>query len=105
MGLSFVHFSKLTNRTTFTPLSVLYNSATVEELCKRGYKVRAATRDISKTTLFAEKLNKLYGEGLFEAVAVPDFTIENAYDAHLEGELLFHVIFQIAISLEYLTGR
>ncbi|KAK9896796.1 NAD(P)-binding protein [Cystobasidium minutum MCA 4210] len=60
-------------------------SATVEELCKRGYKVRAATRDISKTTLFAEKLNKLYGEGLFEAVAVPDFTIENAYDAHLEG--------------------
>lgn len=62
------------------------NSATVEELVKRGYKVRVSTRDISKTTLFEEKLKKLYGDGLFEAVKIEDYTAPGAYDDALKGE-------------------
>lgn len=59
---------------------------TTEELVKQGYKVRAATRDASKTIPLAEKLKKLYGDGLFEAVVVKDFTAQDAYKEAMQGE-------------------
>lgn len=62
------------------------NSATVEEFVKRGYKVRVSTRDISKTAQFEEKLKKLYGDGLFEAVQIEDYTAPGAYEEALKGE-------------------
>ena len=63
-------------------------SATSEELVKRGYKVRAATRDVARTKPFADKLDKLYGSDLFEAIHVKDPAAPDAYEGTLKGRLL-----------------
>lgn len=79
----------------------LIGSATSEELVKRGYKVRAATRDVARTKPFADKLDKLYGSDLFEAVHVKNPAAPDAYEGTLKG---VSGILHIAADSSFVTG-
>lgn len=73
------------------PLHLFYSSATADELLRRGFKVRAATRDLSKTVPLRKKFEGLYGEGVFEAVEMEDMASKEAWLQALAGELI-HIV-------------
>jgi uncharacterized protein YbjT (DUF2867 family) len=68
----------------------LIGSATADELLRRGFKVRAVTRDASKASALAAHFDKSYGAGQFGVVAIEDATRADAYDQVLKGSLATH---------------
>lgn len=67
-------------------------SHVVEQFLRYGYKVRAAVRNPSKESWAVDLFGKLYGKENFELVAVPDFTIEGAYNEFAKGKSPLHAL-------------
>lgn len=56
-----------------------------DQLLTAGYRVRGTVRSFQKAAWMDEFFRNKYGEGKFQLVAVPDFTIEGALDEAVKG--------------------
>lgn len=57
-----------------------------DQFLRHGYKVRATVRDPAKDAWAVKLFSKLYGNGRFELVAVPDMEPEGAFDEVVKGK-------------------
>lgn len=78
----------LTPSSTVEALLIPRSRSTVDALVSRGFKVRGVTRDVGKTQLLKNKIDKLYGPGNVEFVQIGDSTRPDAYLAALQGEIV-----------------
>ena len=62
------------------------NSAIVELLIQKGFRVRGVGRSAARAALFKEKLESNYGKGTFEFAEVADQTTESAFELALSGK-------------------
>lgn len=62
-------------------------SAIADDLLRRGYRVRGATRNLSKAAPLEEKFANLYGQGKFETVELKDLTSKEEWLGAVKGIL------------------
>lgn len=61
-------------------------SHTVDQLLKKGYRVRGAIRSLEKGRWIQDYADKTYGTGKLELVVIPDMGQPNAYDEAVRGQ-------------------
>ncbi|CAG8958193.1 hypothetical protein HYFRA_00000545 [Hymenoscyphus fraxineus] len=60
-------------------------SHVVNKFLEAGYRVRGTTRDLKKLQGIIGTWETQYGKDRFEAVVVPDMSVEGAFDASMQG--------------------
>jgi len=60
-------------------------SHVADQLIQAGYHVRGTSRSKSKADFLYERFDKLYGEGKFKCVEVPDMVADKAFDDAVKG--------------------
>ncbi|CAG8979338.1 hypothetical protein HYALB_00002463 [Hymenoscyphus albidus] len=60
-------------------------SHVVAKFLEAGYRVRGTTRDLKKLQGIIGKWETQYGKDRFEAVVVPDMSVEGTFDASMQG--------------------
>ena len=68
-----------------TGISGFLGSHVADQFLQAGYLVRGAAREVSKVDSIKKAFDKKYGEGKLEVVAVPDITIDGAFDEAVKG--------------------
>jgi len=68
-----------------TGITGFLGSHVADQFLEAGYEVRGTAREVSKADAIKKALNSKYGEGRVEVVAVPDITIEGAFDEAVKG--------------------
>ena len=69
-----------------TGVNGFVGSHIAHQFLKNGYKVRGTARNPSKESWAIDVFGKLYGADNFELVAVPDITVDGAFDEAMKGE-------------------
>lgn len=64
-----------------TGVNGFIGSHVADQFLQLGFKVRGTARDVQKYTWMKDLFTKNYGESQFELVAVPDITVEGAFEA------------------------
>jgi nucleoside-diphosphate-sugar epimerase len=68
-----------------TGISGFLGSHVADQFLEAGYKVRGTAREVSKVDAIKKAFISKYGEGRVEVVAVPDITVEGAFDEAVKG--------------------
>jgi nucleoside-diphosphate-sugar epimerase len=68
-----------------TGVSGFLASHVADQFLQAGYKVRGTTREVSKVDSIKKAFDSKYGEGRLEVVAVPDITLDGAFDEAVKG--------------------
>jgi len=91
------------NSTVFlTGVAGLIGAAVAQELLKQGYKVRGATRSITKAEPLQRRFDTEFGKDRFQLVQVEDFSKPGAYDAALKDVSgVIHVAGDVSFSTDF----
>jgi uncharacterized protein YbjT (DUF2867 family) len=68
-----------------TGISGFLGSHVADQFLKAGYRVRGTAREVSKVDAIKKIFDSKYGAGKVEVVAVPDITVEGAFDEAVKG--------------------
>jgi uncharacterized protein YbjT (DUF2867 family) len=68
-----------------TGISGFLGSHVADQFLEAGYRVRGTAREASKVDAIKKTFDSKYGAGKVEVVAVPDITVEGAFDEAVKG--------------------
>jgi len=68
-----------------TGISGFLGSHVADQFLEAGYRVRGTAREVSKVDAIKKTFDSKYGVGKVEVVAVPDITVEGAFDEAVKG--------------------
>ena len=68
-----------------TGVSGYIASNTANQLLEDGYNVRGTVRSLEKADWLYNLFDNKYGRGRFEAVVVPDMSVNHAFDDAVQG--------------------
>lgn len=71
-----------------TGINGFLGSHVADQFLQYGYNVRGTVRDVNKSSWLCDLFDGKYGKGRFELLAVPDITVEGAYNEVVKGTLL-----------------
>jgi GDP-mannose 4,6 dehydratase len=71
-----------------TGISGFIGSHVADQFLEAGYRVRGTARVVSKVDSIKKALELKHGEGRLEVVAVPDMTIDGAFDEAVKGTMI-----------------
>jgi hypothetical protein len=71
-----------------TGISGFLGSHVADQFLEAGYRVRGTAREVSKVDAIKKTFDSKYGVGKVEVVAVPDITVESAFDEAVKGIFL-----------------
>ncbi|KZL85222.1 nad dependent epimerase dehydratase [Colletotrichum incanum] len=72
-----------------TGINGYLGSHVADQFLKYGYNVRGTVRDVNKSDWLCSLFEGKYGKGRFELLAIPDISVEGAYDEVVNGTSAF----------------
>ncbi|TIC91525.1 Aldehyde reductase 2 [Colletotrichum higginsianum] len=72
-----------------TGINGFLGSHVADQFLQYGYNVRGTVRDVNKSSWLCDLFDGKYGKGRFELLAVPDITVEGAYNEVVKGTSAF----------------